>query len=447
MRWSNFRTRLRTLLFRHRAESELEDELAAHIELQFRKHLAEGMSEEEARRRARIEFGGVECVREECREADRWGWIDTSARNLKQCFRSLGKSPGFVIVSILILTVGIGSNLAVFSTMDALLLRPLPVDRPEDLLKISLVGNHGDLLEMPSTGLEVLETNRALRGVCGFDMSRSAVEIDGNMRSIGNTGFTGDCFETLGLHLQLGRPITPADDHLGTAEIAVITDSLWRGAFGGRPDVLGKTLKIGAEVYTIVGVTQKGFTGLILASPQEVMIPLMQRRNRLPNGNNQTWYWVSILARRAPGVSEAQASASVLAQRRELLEHTVPHHYNAADRKDYLLRKMATMSGKSGIDYYLRNRFGEPLYAIFGICAALLLIACVNLTSLLLARSLNRRREVSVRLALGAKRSHIAGLFVLENAALLLTSQVVRFYSHTICPVKLLCRSPFCACV
>jgi ABC-type antimicrobial peptide transport system permease subunit len=234
------------------------------------------------------------------------------------------------------------------------------------------------------------------------------------------TGFTGGCFETLGLHLQLGRPITPADDHPGAEGIAVITDSLWHSAFGGRRDVLGKTLEIGGQLYTIVGVAQRKFTGLVLGFPQDVMIPLHQKPDVLPNGTKPTYYWVSVLARRALGVSEDQASASVLAQRKQILEQSVPHRYNAADRKEYFSRKLAAMSGRSGIDYWLRNRFGEPLFAIFGICAALLLIACVNLTSLLLARSLDRRREVSVRLALGAKRSHIAGLFVLESAVLVL---------------------------
>ncbi len=178
-------------------------------------------------------------------------------------------------------------------------------------------------------------------------------------------------------------------------------------------------------MYTIVGVAQKRFTGLLLGFPQDVMIPLLQRRTVLRDGKKQTWYWVSVLARRAPGISEAQARASVLAQRKQILEQSVPAHYPAGLRNDYLSRKLAAMPGKSGIDYWLRRRFGQPLYAIFGICAALLLIACLNLTSLLLARGLNRRREVSVRLALGAKRTHIAGLFVLEIAILVLVGTVI----------------------
>jgi len=321
---------------------------------------------------------------------------------------------------MLILAVGIGSNFAVFSTMDALFLRPLPVQRPDELLRISLVGNHADLLEMPSTALDVLKNNPALNGVCGFDTSLSGVEIEGNLRSIGVAGFSGDCFGTLGLHLQLGRPHTSADDHNGTEGVAVITDSLWHSTFAGRTDVLGKPLKISGQLYTIVGVTQKRFNGLLVGFPEHVMIPLHQRPDVLPNGRKPAYYWVSVLARRAPGISEVQARASVLAQRTQLLRESVPHRYNAADRQDYLSRKLVAISGKTGIDYFLRNRFGEALYAVFGICAALLLIACVNLLSLLLARTLNRKRETSVRLALGAKPRNIAGLFMLESAILVL---------------------------
>jgi predicted permease len=420
MRWNSVRQRIRSLLFRQRVERDLDEELNSHLEFQFRKHLAGGMSEEEARRRARVEFGAVESAREECREVDRWGWFDAGARHLKHCFRSLGRSPGFVTVSLLLLTVGIGSNVAVFSTVDALLLRPLPVERPEELLKISLVGKKGHLSEMPSTGLAVLQGNRSLQGICGFDMSSSGVEIADTMRPFEVAGFTGDCFKTLGLHLQLGRPITPDDDRLGTAGIAVITDSLWQREFGGRPDTLGKTLKMGGQLYTIVGITQRSFTGLLLGSPQEIMIPLLQRPNVLPNGKKQTWYWVSILARRAPGISEGQAHAGVLAQKSQLLQESVPWYYNAAQRREYLSRGLSVLSGRSGIDYWLRRRFSEPLYAIFGICALMLLLACVNLTSLLLARAFRRRQEISIRLALGAKQSQIAGLFVLEVTILIL---------------------------
>ncbi len=418
MRWSSFRQRLRALFFRQKAELDLEDELSGHVELQARKHRAEGMSEEEARRHARIEFGAAQSVREECRETDRWHWVDASTRNLKHCFRSLGKSPGFALVFILILAVGVGSNLGVFSTMDALLLRPLPVERPNELVRILAKDRQGNSSILPSTFLDGLQGDRAFQGVCGFSTSLLAAEIDGNMRELGVAAFSGSCFKTLGLQLQLGRPITPSDDQVGTQPVAVIADSLWHSAFGGRPDILGRAIKINGELFTIVGVTEKKFTGLLLGFPEPVMTALRQEPLHTPNGQKLTTHWVNVLARRAAGISEAQARASVIAQRNRLLEQSIPQRYNAAQRKQYLAQELTVTPGKSGVDYFLRDRFGKPLYALFGICAALLLIACVNLTTLLLARSLSRRREVGVRLALGARPGHIAGIFVLENTVL-----------------------------
>lgn len=347
MRWSNIRHRLRDLIFRQKA-CELKNELSEHIELQTRKHVAEGMSEEEARRRARIEFGSIESACEECREIDRWRWIDASARNLKQCVRSLAKSPGFVLVFILILTVAIGSNLAVFSMMDALLLRPLPVERPNELVRILAGDRQGNWSNLPSTFLDGLDDNRAFQGVCGFSTSLLATEIDGNMRELGVASFSGSCFKTLGLSLQLGRPISAGDDQIGAQPVVVIADSLWHSAFGGRPDVLGKPIKINGELFTIVGVTERHFTGLLLGFPEPIMTPLRQEPIYTPNGQKLTTHWVNVLARRAIGVSETQAHASVIVQRNRLLEQSIPQRYNATQRKQYLAQELMVIPARAG---------------------------------------------------------------------------------------------------
>lgn len=359
-------------------------------------------------------------VCKECREAGGWHWMDASTRNLKHCFRSLRKSPGYAIVFLLILMVGIGSNLAVFSTIDALLLRPLPVEQPDELMRIVGIDREGNWSNLPSTFLDALGDDRAFQGMCGFSTSLLAAEFDGSMRELGVAAFSGSCFATLGLHVQLGRPIAPGDDQVGTEPAAVIADSLWHSAFAGRPDVLGKRIKVNGESFTIVGVTEKGFSGLLLGFPEPVMVPLRQEPMHSANGQKITSHWVNVLARRAPGISEAQARANIAAQTGRLLEQSVPQRYNAAQRKQYLAQALSITPAKNGVDYFLGRRFGKPLYALFGICAALLLVACVSLTGLLLARSLSRQREVRVRLALGAKPGHIAGIFVLENAVLVL---------------------------
>ena len=420
MHWHSFRNRLQVLWRRRAFEDDLAQELNAHIELQARKHMMQGVDLREAHRLARIEFGAMEQAREACREIDRWHWIDEGVRNGRQCFRSLAQSPGFVLISLLLLTVGIGANVAVFSVVDALFLRPLPVPYADGLVQISSTDRQGHTGGLFSPVLDELSHNRAFQGACGVATHYEAVEIEGTLRNLGTAAFSGGCFQTLGLPAQLGRVLTPNDDQIGAERVAVITDSIWHSQWGGRPDVLGRSLRIGSDEFTIIGVTGKPFTGLLLGFPEPIMIPLLQQPDFLPDGSRRTSYYVNVLARRSPQTSEAQALASIVAQRRSILEQSAPHHFNAARRKEYLARSLSLSSAASGFDYFLRRRFAQPLYAIFGLCGAMLLMACVNLSSLLLARSLRRQREIAVRLALGAGCGHVVGILALENVFLVL---------------------------
>ena len=340
--------------------------------------------------------------------------------NVKQCLRSLKRSPVFTFVSLLLLTAGVASNVAVFSTLDALFLRPLPIKDPGTLVRVASLTKDGHAGSLPSTMLEALRGRRAFRGVCGMDTGFQAAEVAGSVRQVGEAWFSGGCFETLGLKLQLGRGITPADDQPNAAPVAVITDSLWREAYAGRPDALGQTIRVDKTLFTIIGVTEKRFSGLLLGFPEPVMIPLKRDSEELPNGARPTYWWVNIFGRLAPGVSLTEARAAIEAGQRQLLEESLPPHYEAQRRRNFLEMKLALQPAGNGLDYFLRDRFGEYVYAIFGLCLAVLLLTCLNMVSLLFARSLRRRQEVTVRLALGAKRGHIAGMLVMENAALLM---------------------------
>ncbi len=409
-----------------KVEQELEDELAAHLELQARKHIADGMSAKEARRMAQLEFGGTENVREECRETSRWNAIDALSRSLRQSFRSLRKTPGFAAVAIGILAVGIGSNLAVFNLLNALLLRPLPLQNAAELVQIANVDRDGRLGELPSTFLDALRSVPDYQGLCGFDTGYPGVEVNGSITSTGTLGFSSDCFTTLGIKVQLGRDLTARDDNAGAEPVAVITDAFWRRQFNASPSALGERVRIDGHSYTVVGVVEPRFKGLLLGFPAGIIMTLSQEHGAaLPNGRRPVYWWVNILARRAHGVSEREALARLKVRNQQLLETSVPPNYSPARRKDYLESKITLTSASAGIDYFLRRRFGGYLYAAVGICAALLLIGCVNLASLLLARSLKRRREVAVRFALGARLSHVAWLFATESLLLAIAGGIL----------------------
>src|SRR5690242_3339088 len=226
-----------------RSRKEDAEELSAHLELAKREYIAGGMRPAEARRRAALEFGGLEKTLEECREVNSWGWLESIVRNARHSLRSLARNSAFTFVSLLLLTIGIASNVAVFSTLDALFFRPLPIERPDEVVRIASLDKSDRAGTLPSTMLDGLASNRAFNGICGFSTSYLAAELAGGMRPVGMAAFSGGCFATLGLHLQLGRAITPEDDHPNTSRVAVITDALWREAFGGRPDVLGNTIR------------------------------------------------------------------------------------------------------------------------------------------------------------------------------------------------------------
>lgn len=402
-----------------RGREEDTDELRAHLELQTRKYMAQGMQPEEARRRARLEFGGFEKTLEECRETNSWSWFEAAVRNARHCLRSLGRSPAFTFVSLLLLTIGIASNVAVFSTIDAVFLRPLPVEHPDELVRITSFDKDGRAGSLPSTVLDTLGNSRAFNGLCGFRTAYVPAEVAGSIRQVRMAAFSGGCFGALGLHVQLGRALGPDDDRANAGRVAVVTGAFWQEALGGRRDVLGSAIRLDDALFTIVGVTQKGFTGLLLGFPEPVMIPLRQQSSRTRDGRPAAYWWVDIFARRVSGVSYSQAAASVISGRNRLLEQSMPPHYNAIQRKDFLARGLTVAPARTGADYFLRRRFGECLYAIFGLSAAILLMTCLNLISLSLARGLTRRREVAIRLAIGARRAHIATIFVLENAVLL----------------------------
>lgn len=398
-------------------DEDLNDELAAHLEFQVRKHIAAGMSEPEARRRARIEFGGLDAAKEQCRDVDPWHWLDASRRNLKHVIRALAKSPAFTLIAIAIVAVGIGATVGTFALLDAILFRPLPVDRPGELVRIAAAGKQGRLFQLPSTIVDPLKSSTWLSSVCGFNTGYEGAETNSTLSRIGILGFTGDCFRTFGIMTQLGRPLLPEDDR-ASAPVAVITSELWRRAFDGRTDIIGRRIQMPGAAFTIVGVAEDRFKGLVLGFPAGIIVPLHAEPSETGVAGRKVWWSVNVIGRRAPGVSLEQAAAGLAGQSAALLDESVPPRSNAARRRQYLATHLVTAPAATGVDYFLRNRFGQPLGAVFGISAAILAIACVNLAGLMLARALRRRKEIAVRLALGASRRHVAGMLALESSLL-----------------------------
>lgn len=285
-------------------ERETSEELQFHIEQRADDLVRSGLPREEALRRARLEFGGVEGYRERCREARGARWIDELSRNLVYAVRSMRKSPGFTAVAVLSLALGIGANAAVFSLLHRLLLTKLPVRDPEGLYHVvlSTVRRPHPRLSYPK--FEMLRDNFDLFSAqFGWGNNRRELSVDDRRENAHITIVTGSYFDSLGLRPALGRLLTPQNENARGAEAAVISYVLWQNWFAGDPGVVGRGLRLGPEAFQIVGVAPPGFTGLEPGETTDVYVPLYAAERFNPGMlQREGALWLFTMARLKPGV-------------------------------------------------------------------------------------------------------------------------------------------------
>jgi predicted permease len=410
------------MLWKRKYEARLDAEMRDHVERRTAEWVAQGMAPEEARRRALAEFGGVELAKEECRDVNAWRIVAPVGRDLRHAVRTLRKSPVFTLVAVLVLGFAIGANLTAFTWVDALFLRPLPVHHPEELLQIWSTNASGEQLKTFSKAIEVLRTEPSFSGTCAFEEVAQPAEIAGAMRTIVGEAMSWDCFQALGLRTQLGRVYTQAEDFRSEDRVIVLSDALWRAGFSADREILGRQIRYGGAMYTVIGVMEPRFTGLNPGSSIGLIVPVSQvPQFPEPAIRGAFNIWAYFLVRRAPGVTLEQVRARLTVVGPRMLDDGAPPFYNAQQRRDYATRKIvAAPAGSATNGEWFSHRFTAPLYAFWGICGLVLGVACVSLATLLLARGVARRKEIVVRLALGASRLAISRLLVFEGALLVL---------------------------
>lgn len=351
------------------------------------------------------------------------GWFgyqffETAARDLRLAFRALAKSPGLSLTLILTLAIGIGANAAIFSLLDVIALRPLPgVRSPEQLVRIATMDPTGTLNLLPRTILAPLRNDLLLDGVCGVMTPLSTVQIGDTPQALPAHALSGDCYQLLGIRPAIGRLFTGADDIQDGPRVAVLSYSFWQSEFHGDPSVIGRGIRIEGKQFTIIGVTQPSFEGMLLGFPPRVSFPLSQWVR--PGISESATLAIPnfVFARMKPGVTRKQLQAQLAVQWRRMLRAALPPSSEA----DEILREpLVVASGANGLDYTLRKEFRSPLVALLAISGLVLLISCVNVANLLLAKGLQRRREIAVRLALGARRWDVSRQFAMESAVLLI---------------------------
>src|SRR5579863_569736 len=419
-----------TMMRRKRSAEDFAEEIKAHLALEADDLRAEGESEEEAQRRARVEFGNVPLAQEKFRLRGRWQGLDKLARDLRFSFRSLLKSPGFALTAILTLALGVGANTAVFSVMNAVLLKSLPVADPERLVYLWTSNNPqgtGTVDTNETMSYPVYDALRkqtsavsSLIAYVPLSGSKVAVRVGSQPEEAEGDMVSGTFFSGLGVNLPLGRGFT-TEDEANHAPLSVISYNYWTRRFARSPGVLGQTLYVNGVPTTIIGVSAQGFEGLEPGGSADFWIPLQNRRELNAWGNppddgklyiaNPTWWCLRLIARLAPGVNKTQAIAQLQPVFRSAsriglgspMQGEKPLTLSFTDAKNF-----------PGYD----EMYGNPLRILMAMVGLVLLIALANVAMLLAARNAARQREFSVRQALGAGRGELFRQLLAESLIL-----------------------------
>lgn len=420
--------RIRNLVSRQSGQERFLEEMEQHLLRLTEENMRLGMSPEEARRRAVLKFGAAGAIREQHHAEKSLPLIESAMQDLRYAARILGRSWGFTAIAATSLALAIGANTTIFSVMKHVLLERLEVPHADGL---RLLHWHGDrnvainnLWGIPDPGSgglggtsfsypafeELRRDNRVLEDLFAFkDLGTVNATIEGNAQVVEVEAVSGNFFDQMEVQPELGRPVQAPDDRVGAPPVALISAGLWARAFGSSPLVLGRTVKLNMVPVTIIGVTPRRFTGAKGAqSGQDFFIPLSAqplvapwgRKGSLIGDSSPEVWWLNIMGRAKPGVSDAAVQAALDARLAALVRADLQP---GASRT---IPRLDVQDGSRGL-FVSKHTFARPVSVLMGVVALVLLLACSNIASLLLARSTARQREIAMRMALGAGRARV----------------------------------------
>jgi putative ABC transport system permease protein len=431
--------RMRALAKRRQLDRDLQDEIAFHLAMREEKlrsnergnvHREDGSMGEKRDSAApgdelysaRRAFGNAALLKEDTRLLWTFRWLEHVGQDLRYAGRSMRKTPLMAAVVVLSLALGIGANTAIFTLMDAVMLRMLPVSHPEELFLVERGNADGTGNNSFTNPLweAVRDHQDMFSAVFAWSTAQFDLAQGGEMQRADGLYVSGGYFPGLGVRPAAGRLIAATDDQRGCAPVAVLSYGFWQEHFGGAAEAVGRTISLNRQVFQIIGVAAPGFTGTEVGEKFDAAIPICSsavfdgKESRL---TQLSWWWLRVAGRKKPGLSREQIESRLAVLSPAIMNASLPPDWPEKEKQHFLNAKLVAVPGSSGLSQ-LRENFAGPLTILMAIVGAVLLIACANIASLMLARSSSRSKELAIRKAVGASRGRLVRQLVTESLLL-----------------------------